>query len=127
MTEGNEPAQSGLMVYRPVSQMVQMFVLPEVDRRVESGAIAEDDLPLPVLRFRIVQPGPGHTVELNEEVQLVVRVKAKKAVRVGRPVYLEEIDPATTVLAPPIVDGMPRSFFLLLSAGWGQSRTLGVH
>ena len=103
------------MVYRPVSQMVQMFVLPEVDRRVESGAIAEVDLPLPVLQFRVVQPGPEHVVELNEEVQLTLHVKAKKAVKAGQPVYLEEIDPASTVLAPPIVDGTPRSFFLLRS------------
>ena len=116
MTEANQPAESGLMVYRPVSQMVQMFVLPEVDRRVESGAIAEVDLPLPVLQFRVVQPGPGHMVELNEEVQLTLHVKVKKDIEAGQRVHLGEIDPASTVLAPPIVDGTARSFFLLLSA-----------
>ncbi len=116
MTDIIEPAQSELMVYRPLSQMVQLFVLPEIDRRVDSGAIPEVDLPLQLLQFRVVEPGPRHTVELNDEVQLTFRVKAKKAVKAGEPVHLDEIDAASTVLLPPIVDGTPRSFFLLLSA-----------
>ena len=59
MTETKKPAQSELMVYRPVSQMLQLFVLPEIDRRVGAGAIAKASLPLQVQMFRVVQPGPN--------------------------------------------------------------------
>ena len=116
MTEAMEPAQSEIMLYRPVSQMLQIFVLPEIGRRVRSGAIAAAGLPLHVHQFRVVQPGPGHSVELNEQVQLRVRVKPRKAMKVGQTVHLDDIDVDSAVLGPPIVDGMPRSYFLLRSA-----------
>ena len=88
VTEAKTPAQSELMVYRPVSQMLQLFVLPELDRRVGSGVIAEASLPLQVHTFRVVQPGPEHIVELNEEVQLQLQVKVKTTVEAGQPVSL---------------------------------------
>ena len=99
MTEASEPTQTELMVYRPVSQMLKLFVLPEIDRRVRSGVIRKASLPLQVHQFRVVQPGPGHVVELNEETRLTIKVKATKA-----------------VLEPPVVDGTPRSYFLFQSA-----------
>ena len=104
------------MLYRPVSQMLQIFVLPEIGRRVRSGAIADAGLPLHVHQFRVVQPGPGHSVELNEQVQLRVSVKPRKAMKVGQTVHLDDIDVDSAVLGPPIVDGMPRPYFLLRSA-----------
>ena len=104
------------MLYRPVSQMVKVFVLPEIDRRVASGVIQKSSLPLHVYQFRVVQPGPGHVVELNEEVQLTIKVRAKRALKAGQLLHLSDIDPASSVLAPPVADGRPRSFFLLLSA-----------
>ena len=116
MTEAMQLAQREIMLYRPVSQMLQIFVLPEVGRRVRSGAIAEASLPLHVYQFRVVQPGPGHLVELNEQVQLLVRVKPRKPMKVGQTVYLDEIDVDSAVLGPPIVDGTPRAYFLLRSA-----------
>ena len=115
MTEAKKPAQSELMVYRPVSQMLQLFVLPEIDSRVGSGAIAEASLPLQVHTFRVVQPGPGHIVELNEEVQLKFQVKVKTAVEAGQPVRLADIYPDSSALQPPVVDGTPKSYFLLQS------------
>lgn len=67
MTEASEPELSELIVYRPVSQMLKLLVLPEIDRRVGSGAIRKAGLPLQFNQFRVVQPGPGHVVELNDE------------------------------------------------------------
>ena len=116
MTGARKPAPSELMVYRPVSQMLKVFVLPEIDRRLESGAIQETSLPLRVYQFRVIQPGGGHRVELNEEVQLTMKGRPKKSVKAGQILGPSDIDPASTVLAPPFVDGTPRSFFLLLSA-----------
>ena len=104
------------MLYRPISQMLQIFVLPEIDKRVKSGAIAEASLPLHVHQFRVVQPGPEHLVELNDQVHLTVRVKTRKAIEVGQPVHLDDIDADSAELGPPIVDGRPRSYFLLRSA-----------
>ena len=77
---------SDLMVYRPVSQMLNLFVLPEVNRRVASGQLVEDDLPLHVHTLRVIQPGAGHVVEINEQVQLTIDVVAKK-----RPIEAEEL------------------------------------
>ena len=96
--------------------MLKLFVLPEIDRRVGSGAIRRTGLPLQVHRFRVVQPGLGHVIELNEEAQLTIKVKAKKALEAGQLVALGDIDPDSCVLEPPVVDGTPRSYFLLQSA-----------
>lgn len=116
MTEAGHPALSEVMLYRPVSQMVKVFVLPEIDRRVGSGAIQETSLPLQVYQFRVVEPGGVSRVELNEEVQLTMKGRAKKAVKAGQLLRPGDLDLASMVLEPPIVDGTPRSFFLLLSA-----------
>lgn len=105
-----------IVLYRPISQMLQIFVLPEIDRRVKSGAITETSLPLHVHQFRVVQPGPEHFVELNDQVHLRVRVRTRKAMKLGQPVHLDEIDADSAELGPPIVDGTPRSYFLLRSA-----------
>ena len=123
VTEAKTTAQSELMVYRPISQMLQLFVLPELDRRVGSGVIAEGSLPLQVHAFRVVQPGPGHIVELNEEVQLQLQVKVKTPVEAGQPVRLRDIYPDSSVLQPPIVDGEPKSYYLLQS-GFLNLRTM---
>ena len=127
MTDARELAQNELMVYRPVSQMLQIFVLPEIGKRVSSGAIAEANLPLQVHQFRVVQPGPGHLVELNEQVQLMMKVKAQKAIKVGQLVRLDDIDADSAVLGPPVVDGTPRSYFLLHSAFFESPDRLRLH
>jgi len=108
--------QDEILLYRPISQMLKIFVLPEVDRRVKSGAIAESNLPLHVHQFRVVKPGRGRVVELNEQVRLTVRAKPRKAMKVGQPVHIDDIDADSAELEPPIVDGKPRSYFLLRSA-----------
>ena len=104
------------MTYRPVSQMLAIFVLPEIDRRVASGAINASSLPIQVHQLRLVQPGAGHRVELNEEVQLEVEVAPKRAFKAGEPVTLDDIDPAKCYLKPPLLDGKPASYFLVQSA-----------
>ena len=116
MTEASQPTRSELMLYRPVSQILKLFVLPEIDRRVGSGAIGRACLPLQVHQFRVVQPGAGHVVELNDEARLAIQVKVKKAIRAGQLVALGDIDPDSCVMQPPVVDGTPKSYFLLQSA-----------
>ena len=110
------PPSDWLMTYRPVSQMLAIFVLPEIDRRVASGVIAAGQLPIQVHQLRLVQPGAGHRVELNDEVQLQVDVAVKRPVKAGEPVALNDIDPEKCFLKPPLLDGKPASYFLVQSA-----------
>ena len=48
MTEVRNLAPSEVMVYRPASQMLKAYVLPEIERRIGSGTIEESSLPLQV-------------------------------------------------------------------------------
>ena len=104
---------SDLMLYRPVSQMLNLFVLPEVNRRVVSGQLVEDDLPLHVHTLRVIQPGAAHVVEINEQVQLTIDVVAKRPIEAEELVPLGDIDAEKCVLHPPLVDGKARSYFLV--------------
>src|SRR5688572_28145887 len=104
------------MTYRPTSQMLSVFVLPEIDRRIASGMITPDHLPLQVHQLRVVQPGAGHRVEINDEVQLELTFKPKKPVKEGDTVTLGDIDPEACFLKPPLLDGNPASYFLVQSA-----------
>ena len=107
---------SDLMLYRPVSQMLNLFVLPEVNRRVVSGQLVEDDLPLHVHTLRVIQPGAAHVVEINEQVQLTIDVVAKRPIEAEELVLLGDIDAEKCVLHPPLVDGKARSYFLVQSS-----------
>lgn len=45
---------SMLMTFRPMSQLLQLFVIPEVESRVTVGTIAADTLPLQLYQFRFL-------------------------------------------------------------------------
>ena len=111
--EARTSTLSDLMLYRPVSQMLNLFVLPEVDRRVASGQLVEDDLPLHVHTLRVIQPGADHVVEINEQVQLTIDVVATRPIEAEGLVRLADIDAEKCVLHPPLVDGKARSYFLV--------------
>src|SRR5688572_13164817 len=90
----SSPAHDWLMTYRPVSQMFAIFVLPELDRRIAAGTIRSDQLPIYVHQLRLVEPGAGHVVELNDEVKLEVEIKVQRQVQPNEPLTLADIDPS---------------------------------
>ena len=116
MTEAKSPAQDWLMKYRPVSQMLKIIVLPELEKRVASGVISPDMLPVQVHKLRLVNPGLGCRVEFNEEANLELKVATKRPLKAGEPVMLDDIDPEKCFLKAPLVDGHPASYFLVQSA-----------
>ena len=44
-----------LMTLRPMSQLVRMFVIPEIERRVSTGTLPENVLPFQLVQFRWIQ------------------------------------------------------------------------
>jgi len=52
---------SMLMTYRPMAQLLQLFVIPEVEARIAAGKIAADTLPLQLHQFRFLQ-GDGKSM-----------------------------------------------------------------
>jgi hypothetical protein len=105
-----------LMTYRPMSQLLKIFVVPEIDKRVASGAIAATDLPLQVFQFRLVMAPSGNTVEINDQVDLRAKVKTTRPIAAGELLTLADIDPAECYLEGPLVDGKPAAFFLCQSS-----------
>lgn len=101
-----------LMTLRPMSQLVRMFVIPEIERRVAAGALAEKDLPFQLAQFRWIQADGTNTIELNEEVGLRVKIKTTRPVEAGQPLTLADIDANECYLEGPVVDGKPAAFFL---------------
>lgn len=114
-------ANDWLMTFRPLAQMLNLFVVPEIDRRIAAGLLSADMLPFRLHQLRIVQPGGANRVELNEEAQLAVEVKTKRPVAAGEALRLADIDPEHCFLKPPEVDGKPASSYLV------QSAFLSVH
>ena len=50
-----------LMTYRPMSQMVRIFLVPEIERRVGAGMLAADQFSFQVYQFRFLQ-GDGQNL-----------------------------------------------------------------
>jgi hypothetical protein len=67
-----------LMTLRPMSQLVRMFVVPEIERRVATGALTENDLPFQLVQFRWIQADGNNIIELNEEVKLRAKIKTRR-------------------------------------------------
>ena len=80
------------MTLRPMSQLVTMFVIPEIERRVVAGVLAEKDLPFRVVQFRWIQSDGENSIELNEEVNLRAKIKTTRPVEAGQPLTFADID-----------------------------------
>ena len=93
-----------LMTYRPMSQLLKIFVIPEIDKRVTSGAIAITDLPLQIFQFRLILAAGGNTLEINDQVDLRAKVKTTRPIAAGEPLTLADIDPTECYLEGPVID-----------------------
>jgi len=99
------------MTLRPMSQLVRMFVIPEIERRVSTGTLLENVLPFQLVQFRWIQAEGQNIIELNEEV-LRARIKTTRPVEAGQPLTLADIEPNECYLEGPVVAGKPAAFYL---------------
>jgi hypothetical protein len=109
-----------LLFNRTISQILEIFVIPEIEKRIANGKIEKSDLPLEIRQFRAIQKKLGDhnytpIVEINAEVNIILKVKNKKPFTPGMPVTLADIDPAECYLQPPQYDGKPAGYFYWFS------------
>jgi hypothetical protein len=109
-----------ILAYRMTSQMVKLFICPEVEMRLTKGALLNTDLPIQLDRFHIIWSKSGSAlppkVLLNKpEVELILRVKATRPVMKGDPVMWSDIEASSSKLSPPEIDGVRVAYFLWLS------------
>jgi hypothetical protein len=109
-------AHAMLMTYRPMSQFLRLFVVPEIERRIVAGALAADALPFQVVQFRLLQGGGQNAIEINEDVKIVAKVPVTRAVNAGEALTLADVNADECFLQPPTLNGNPASFFLCRSS-----------
>jgi hypothetical protein len=104
--------ESTLELYRSLSALLQKYVLPAVEERAVRGAIKRPDLPLELFTFRVVSAPAHHNtassvVQLNGEVALNVKVRAKKTIAAGDMLTSDDVHTEECWLEPIEVDGTP--------------------
>jgi hypothetical protein len=108
-------ADDPLATYRPMSQMLKLCVIPEIHRRIAEGSVDPALCPLRVRRFRVLQNRSGNVVEINDEVKLVLRARAKRAIARGEDVRLGDIYPDECFIPQPELNGRPAAYYLCIS------------
>jgi hypothetical protein len=103
-----------LFVYRPLSQILQIAVLPDIHARVANGSLPKTNLPLELHQFRWISGAQGSVVEVNNQFQLPILVTAKRPMKAGEAVTLADIDPEACALAPAIQGGRLAAYFVYI-------------
>jgi len=103
--------------------MLRIAVIPEIESRIAKGTIKNTGEPLLLRQFQVIQ-GAGKSrfvqkVELNNEVNVVIRARSTRAIAQYEDVRLPDLNPADCTLFPPYIDGKPAAFFLCLSTFLG--------
>lgn len=109
-----------MIKFRTISHLLEIYVLPEVEKRIKDGTIKGSDLPLEVNQFRLIQKKLPNgnmlsIVEINKEVNLRIQVKVKRSVSAGESLTLKDIYPEECFISPPVYDGKPTAYFLCQS------------
>lgn len=111
---------NSVMEYRPISQVVKIFIIPEVEKRIKDGKLSIDNLPLELSNFHVYQQKKSDgkinsIIELNEEIQVKARtrLKDKKFTKdiIGKPISIKDIDPEDFYIIPPEYEGKPCAYF----------------
>ncbi len=110
-----------MLKFRTIGQLLNLYILPEIEKRIDEGTIEENELPFNVFQFRIIlkkisEDKVSPIVEINEEVNVVVNVTAKRKTIPGEIVTLNDIDPDQSYIVPPVYDGKPAAYFLCQSS-----------
>jgi len=109
-----------MIKFRTIAHLLQIFILPEVEKRIKNGQIKKNDLPINLYQFRAIQRklADGKVlpiIELNEEVKLRAQVKVKKKIDAGEQITINDIYPEECYIAPPVYDGKHAAYFLCQS------------
>lgn len=107
---------SNLLYYRAISQILRLFVLPEVESRI-GNSLNKEELPLELRDFRVIQrklPDGSiqSIVEINDEIRLTLQIKAKQAVQADEPFNIDKFDAEECFIVPPIYDEKPAAYVL---------------
>jgi hypothetical protein len=103
-----------LFVYRPLSQILQIAVLPDIHARVANGSLDRTSLPLELHQFRWISGAQGSVVEVNNQFQVPIMVTAKRPTKAGEAVTLADIDPEACALAPATQGGRLAAYFVYI-------------
>ncbi|MFA4904187.1 MAG: hypothetical protein WC600_15750 [Desulfobaccales bacterium] len=100
--------------HRTISDLVRSFIIPEINKRIETLKIDPKDLPIEINQFRILQPAQKSitVIELNEEVRLICEVKLKREKGINELITLDDIYPETcNFMTSQIYEGEKAAFF----------------
>lgn len=108
------------MLYRPISETIRNFVLPDIQKRIDKGHFSKEQLPIELEHFRAYQQKKADgninsVVEINEEVSLICRTKLKdkkfKKDMIGKHFRLNEVKTDEFHILPPEFEGKPCAYF----------------
>lgn len=108
------------MKYRQISEIIRLFVLPEIQKRIDDGRVNADALPLELSNFCAYQQKKSDgsiipIVELNEEVSLLYKAKFKNGQcnenMIGKHYHINEFEPNEFYIMPPEYEGKPCAYF----------------
>jgi len=105
-----------LLFNRTLSQVLKMFIIPEIENRIANGSLKKEALPIEIHQFRASQKREADgritpIVEIDEEVQLVAKVKLKNKKSPGEAITIQDIYPEEFFIQPPMYDGKPAGYF----------------
>jgi hypothetical protein len=108
-----------VLKYRPISEVIRIFVLPEIDKRLREGRLSSTNFPIELQQFRAYQVNEGAgkikpVVQLNNEVDLKIRTKLKdpsKKIEIGQILTTSEIELEECHIFPPEQSGKPCGYF----------------
>lgn len=106
---------NNLIGFRTLSHMLQLHVLPEIQERIAAGRIRSNPMPFALESFQVIQARTHNEVQLNDEVGIVVRTKARRPIAAGSPVTLNDIYPDECTMQRPTRNGRDAAFFLCQS------------
>lgn len=79
--------------YRTISDFLTLIVLPEIENRIKYGLLFITNMPLELSQFQIIWDKSDSTriVELNDEVQIIVKVVGKRQINAGESLTIDDI------------------------------------
>jgi len=103
--------------YRTISDFLTLVILPEIEDRISLGNISSVDLPIEINQFQILwdKKDNKRIVELNGEVNIIVKVRGKRQINAGEAVTTNDIYLDECYLENPKIDGEKCSFFVYKS------------
>jgi hypothetical protein len=106
-----------MIKFRTISELLRIYILPEIEKRIRDGVIKESALPFELYQFRAIlrRLADGKVepiVELNQEVNLVAEVKLRRPVDAGENLTLKDIYHEECFIEPPVYDGRTTAYFV---------------